>query len=303
MIDNKTIEQARNTDIIRFFEQRYGFTFAFRSGSYRCRQHPSLAINDNRLSWYWHSKSIGGFGVLDYLMKAENMPFCEAIETVATISPTAVNPRQQEAKKQKVLALPEKAEVRLRLHNYLCRKRGIDSDIVNMLIKDEKLYEDRRGNIVFVGYDEHNKARFASLRGTSDNCSFRMDCAGSDKKYSFNMAYMPSKRLYIFESAIDSMSHASLENLISADKSAWLKDNRLSLAGTSDAALPFFLNKHTTVRELAFCLDNDPIGHEAAAVMAKRYANKGYYTSVEMPKNKDFNNDLLEYRVKEGFLT
>ena len=36
MIDTKTIEQARQTDIIAFLTGRRGLTFAQRGGAYRC---------------------------------------------------------------------------------------------------------------------------------------------------------------------------------------------------------------------------------------------------------------------------
>jgi len=52
MLDNEIIEQARKTDIIIFFEKYNGFTFTHRSGGYRCQQHPSLAVKNDRLSWY-----------------------------------------------------------------------------------------------------------------------------------------------------------------------------------------------------------------------------------------------------------
>ncbi|HFU4477505.1 TPA: topoisomerase, partial [Streptococcus suis] len=82
MMDTKTVEQARNTDMIAFFERRCGFTFAHRGGVYRCEQHQSLAVKNDRLSWYWHSKGIGGHGALDYLMKVEHMPFRQAVEAI-----------------------------------------------------------------------------------------------------------------------------------------------------------------------------------------------------------------------------
>jgi hypothetical protein len=180
----------------------------------------------------------------------------------------------------------------LRLYDYLCGKRGIDSGIVDTLIQEKKLYEDKRGNVVFVSYDEYGNARFATLRGTYDQV-FRMDCAGSDKRYGFNMTLSPSTRLYIYESAIDAMSHGSIENMVSDDKDAWKIHSRLSLAGTSDIALSFFLNKQRTVSELVFCLDNDPAGREAANLMAKAYADRGFDTRIELPVSKDFNEDLL----------
>jgi len=291
MIDEKTIEQARNADVVIFLEWWHGFTFAHRGDAYRCRQHPSLAVKNDRLSWFWHSRGVGGHGAIDYLMKMEHMPFRQAVEAVSGITPTTVPPRREEP--PKALVLPEKAGISLRLYDYLCGQRGIHSDIVNALIQKGKLYEDKRKNVVFVGHDEHGKARFASLRGTYGDPPFRGDCTGSDKRYSFNMAACaPSKRLYIFESPIDAMSHASLENAAVGDAGAWERHSRVSLAGTSDTVLPFFLNQHPTVKELVFCLDNDAPGREAAAILARKYGEKGYHTKIILPVGKDFNEDL-----------
>ena len=51
-IDERIIEQARNADMIAFLEKRHGFTFAHRGGAFRCEQHKSLAVKNDRLSWY-----------------------------------------------------------------------------------------------------------------------------------------------------------------------------------------------------------------------------------------------------------
>ena len=88
------------------------------------------------------------------------------------------------------------------------------------------------------------------------------------------------------------MSHATLENLISIDKTAWKRHYRLSLAGTSETALQFFLNKHKSIKELIFCLDNDTAGRETAANMARKYGDKFYTVRLELPTGKDFNVDL-----------
>ena len=95
LIDKNIVEQARNADIIAFLEKYHGFTFAHRGGAYRCQQHTSLAIKADRLSWYWHSKGLGGFGALDYLVKAENMAFREAVEVVTGIAPVTAAPRHE----------------------------------------------------------------------------------------------------------------------------------------------------------------------------------------------------------------
>ena len=94
-------------------------------------------------------------------------------------------------------------------------------------------------------------------------------------------ACTPSERLYIFESPIDAMSHASLENAITGDSEAWKQHSRLSLAGTSDTAIPFFLNQHPTVRELVFCLDNDFAGRKASVELTRKYLDKGFYARTD----------------------
>ena len=87
-------------------------------------------------------------------------------------------------------------------------------------------------------------------------------------------------------------------NIYVGDKTAWELDSRLSLAGTTDTALPFFLKKHFDVKELIFCLDNDKAGREATAIMARKYAEKGYVVLVDFPKGKDFNEDLQALRTQ-----
>ena len=286
MIDEKIVEQARSADMLTFLEQRHGFTFAHRGGVYRCRQHQSLAVKDDRLSWYWHSKGVGGHGVIDFLMKMEALPFRQAVETVAHL-PAAV-PISRESQQNRPFILPEKAGLpQARLLDYLCNRRGIGSGIVSAMLDEGRIYEDRRGNVVFVGFDEQGAVRFASLRGTYRDRQFRRDCTGSDKRFGFCMGAAPSQRLYIFESPIDAMSHASL-----ADD--WRRDNRLSLAGTSDTALPKYLEAHPHIRELILCLDNDPAGREAATVIARKYTALGFTTRIELPQGKDYNVDLLQ---------
>ena len=111
-IDENILAQARTADVLAFFEKYHGFTFAHRGGEYRCKQHPSLAVKADRLSWYWHSKGIGGYGVLDYLTKVENMAFRQAVEVITGTTPTTAPPRPQ-SEPLKVLVLPEKAGIML----------------------------------------------------------------------------------------------------------------------------------------------------------------------------------------------
>ena len=291
-MDTDIINQARKTDMIDFLTKRNGFTFISKSGGYRCEQHPSLAVENNRLSWYWFSKDIGGRGVFDYLIKIEGMDFKTAFESVEGKN-TFIQAAPQKEKPPVKLILPEKKGIAINLYKYLCITRGINNYIVNTLHDEGKIYENKDGNLVFVAYDENNNPKFASVRCTHAVRNVRWDCAGSDKRYGFNMTYSHTSRLYIFESPIDAMSHASLEIINKGDNNAWKQQNRLSLSGISDKALSKYLEMHPFTKELVFCLDYDEPGIEAAEKLTKKYADDGFSTKIEQPTGKDFNDDLL----------
>ena len=292
-LDIETIEKARNADIIAFLERRCGFTFSNQHGVHRCDQHPSLAIKHDRHSWYWHSKDIGGYGPIDFLMKTENVPFREAVQTIGP-NRTPAPPVPTTPEQPKTLILPEKASLPAVIYEYLCVKRGIDGGIVDALIQEGKLYQDKWGNCVLIGFDEDGKPRHASVRGTNGKTGFRYDCAGSDKRYGFCMEYIDSDQVRLYESPIDAMSVASIENIIKGDNEAWKRVNRLSLAGVSGAAIPKYLETHPLTKELVFCLDNDDAGRGASVALSRKYADKGYYVRTEPPLNKDYNDDLIE---------
>ena len=104
-------------------------------------------------------------GGLYYPTMAGGWQFRQAVDAGAHL-PAAV-PVSAEPQSGKRLILPEKAGMlQARLMDYLCNRRGIGSGIVTAMLDEGRIYEDRRGNVVFVGFDELNRPRFASLRGT-----------------------------------------------------------------------------------------------------------------------------------------
>jgi hypothetical protein len=47
---------------------------------YKTKTHDSLRISNGK--WYWHSRGIGGYSALDYLMALHNMSFIEAANII-----------------------------------------------------------------------------------------------------------------------------------------------------------------------------------------------------------------------------
>ena len=159
-------------------------------------------------------------------------------------------------------------------------------------MRSKQLYQDTKGNCVFVGFDEQGTAKFGSVRGTLTERKYRGDCKNSDKRYAFHQMGTDSTRLYIFEAPIDLMSHCTMTDQ-AYGKGAYKGQTRLALCGSSDVALEAFLERHSEVRVLHFRLDNDETGRAAAQKYTAKYQTRGYEVHSVFSKGKDVNEDLI----------
>ncbi|MEG0614203.1 MAG: DUF3991 and toprim domain-containing protein [Oscillospiraceae bacterium] len=289
-------EQARQTDMISFLEQFEGFSFKRKGREWHCIEHDSLVIQPDRRGWYWNSQKIGGDNAIAYCQKMKGMTFPEALKTLVGNGSEHIKkaPVIPEEEKQEFI-LPKKAPNSYRAFAYLQRTRCIDGKIISELMHEEKIYQDNKNNVVFVGIDEEKKPRFACVRGTLSDVIYRGDCLGSDKRFSFSLDGTNSKKLYVFEAPIDLLSHATLTNKIVKNDIAWKVHNRLALSGKTDVALTYYLSKHPNIKELMLCLDNDVAGQTAATEIKGKYEKLGYAVKIILPKQKDFNDDLKAY--------
>lgn len=292
-------ERAKNADLIAFLGAYMGFEFKKAGRYYQCKQHNSLIVYPDRKGFVWNSQNISGGDTIDFLRKVEGKSFPEAVETI--IGETAAvtyKPAPTYKSQAGQLVLPEKADGKYsRVFAYLSQTRKISPDVITDFIKADKLYQDKRGNCVFVGFDEQGTAKFGSIRGTLTEKKYRGDCKNSDKRYAFHQMGTDSTRLYIFEAPIDLMSHCTLTDL-AYGKGAYKRQTRLALCGSSDTALEAFLKRHEEVKILHFRLDNDEAGQAAVAKYTAKYQALGYEVHFVFSKGKDVNEDLIN-RKKE----
>lgn len=305
-------EAARRISTIDLLEKRYGFTFKQKGRGYCCEQHDSLIINQDRRGWHWNSKGISGGDAISFLQKIENLTYPEALQSLiggstayTQLPQTSVNVNKEQ---KHPFVLPEKFEgAHKRLFAYLCKTRHLDRLIVTELRSSEQIYEDNRHNAVFVGYDANGKAVSAVKRGTNQNVKFRGEVTGSDKHNTFNMLTCPnSKRIYVFESPIECISHATMVNMQQGSDTAYKGQNRLSLNGLSDLALDEYLKNNPQIKEIHLCLNNDfqaqkkdgspdeNHGQIAAGKIADKFGAKGYVCVNHLPpfKQNDWNDAL-----------
>ena len=250
----------------------------------------SLSIFQNRKSWKRWSDGTHGGDAIEFLRVVYGMRYQEACRELGAVLPSSAPVPVPDSSSALVLPprTPEKFSC---LFAYLIKKRCISADIVKQLVTSDKIYQDVRGNVVFLGRDDAQNVRFASVRGTGDK-PYKLDCSGSDKRFSFSLSGIDTNNLYIFESPIDALSAATLANVISHDSDRWLLHSRLSLGGVSDVALQHYLSCHDTVKNLHFWLDNDSVGRSSANSLCRKYTAQGYECINHCPKYKDFNEDL-----------
>jgi hypothetical protein len=163
------------------------------------------------------------------------------------------------------------------------------------------LYEDVHHNCVFVGYDG-NAPQYAMLRSTLGNSTFMGEAQGSYKQYSFSLDLNPgSDMLLVFESAIDLLSHISLNIAKGQDTNF----NYLSLSGIyrpgrDSAHLPVslehYLSENGLIRKIVLCLDNDEAGRIASEAMASLLQNDYIVQDMPPPDGKDYNDCLMTYK-------
>ncbi|MCL2841951.1 MAG: DUF3991 and toprim domain-containing protein [Oscillospiraceae bacterium] len=297
-VSKAQIDRARQIDLLSYLEthepdelKRDG------PGRYITASHDSLVISNGM--WMWNSRGIGGRSALDYLIKVRGVGFVEAVETlaggrVAELAP--IKPRASPSLEKRHFSPPRPSRFASNVVAYL-QRRGIHPDIIRQCLRAGTLYEARWSEkvvCVFTGMDTEGKMRFACMRGI--NGDFKMDAVGSDKRYSFCVSATnpDSHHLAVFESPIDALSHATLQQ-----RKGWNWDGyRLSLGGTSPVALTAFLKRNPQIRRVVLHLDTDRPGLLAARrIKAMLSADKRFEhlrISVNPPRmGADYNASLL----------
>lgn len=296
------IRQAKEMDLLTYLQNYEPHELVrVASNTYCTREHDSLKISNGK--WCWFSRGIGGKTALDYLIKVQDYPFTQAVETIlgrAAIRPPVISYRQQIPEPPRDLMMPELNSNTKAVVKYLMG-RGIHPEVIDYCLTHRLLFESRQyHNAVFVGYDKDGKVRYAALRGTMG--SYKGEATGSDKRYSFSIAEnRNAETVHLFESAIDLMSYATLLHMTGRD---WKQDALLSLAGVYKTkrenvvpvSLSRFLTDYPGIKALRLHLDNDEIGRGAAKGIMDGLKDK-YEILDEPPRYGKDVNDALQRRL------
>ena len=258
-------------------------------GEFQLRSHDSFKINGESSVWHWKSRDIGGKSALDYLVYVEGVRFVDAVERLCSETPSFSSLPSVHMSEPKPFVLPPAVPDNARVFAYL-QGRGVSKEVIAACVRQGILYESEPyHNAVFVGRDENGVPRYAFLRGTYPKGKpFRMEQAGSDKRYGFcARPAVPSQRVAVYEAAIDLLAHWTLEGMqdkhrLSLGGIYAPKEGVTARPGKLPPALDAFLVRHPEVREIEVCTDNDHAGRWAAEHIQKAYRDR-YRVSLNLP--------------------
>lgn len=193
--------------------------------------------------------------------------------------------------------LPERSKNMHRAYAYLTQTRFIEPDVVQDFTDRKMLYQDVRGNCVFVAYDEAEKPVFASFRGTLSERKFLGDVSGSDYRQGF---YIDNKadKLIVTESVIDAMSIMSVLHGQGADYKQY---DYLPLNSADKHAALLMHLADTPKKQVLLALDHDLAGVKNMQMMKEKILDefsgtgmKAEQITFHVPEKKDWNEELLD---------
>lgn len=278
---NEQLERARNANLAEYFKASGYETEQIRN-ELHIKNFGGLYVNLNDNSWYCFSANKGGNNAVNCLTEIIGMDFKTAVEE---LSGKRFEQHQHETSQnnigvKKELELPERADNMKMVFAYLCKTRGISAEIVSQLAREKLLYQDKKGNAVFLHKDENGKIVGAEIQGTNSKKRFKGVAKGTtDSVFSFQIG--KPKKCYVFESAIDLLSFKQLANQDKIQNSILV-----SMAGLKPNSLEKFKNSGMNIYS---CVDNDEAGRAFNASQNLTPCNK----ILEENGVKDF-NELLQ---------
>lgn len=295
-----------------------GLTPKFTAGNkyVSLREHDSVRIDPNR-NCFWRNSRMGitinsvgkGGSIIDFAMEFTDKNLAEVLQEFEeklegrmyerTSSVSSAQAKIQEQKSEAGLHLPVQGTHMRNVFAYLTQSRFIDKAVVQEFVDHKMLYQDQRGNCVFVAYDytdpdKTNVPVFGAIRGTNTERRFLRDAEGSDYQKGF-FINNHSDSLIVTESVIEAMSVMSVLKEKGLDYHSY---SYLALSGTGKGqALESVIEHNPTFSQYIFALNNDKAGLEATKLYARYLRNELQVEGrlkqwIPQTPGYDWNNEL-----------
>lgn len=276
-MNKELIERAKRADI-----SVLGLNLKVEGKRLRCLDNDSLIFQIGREGFWvfaWNSKNLKG-DLIKFVMEYHGKTFADSIsfltgETVETVHEDTIKKFKQKTE----LKMPLKAVNMHRAIAYLNKTRCIKQATIQYLIDKKLMYQDVRGNIVFIWKSLEGKENGAEIVGTLSDKRYKGIATGSQYAHGFTIKSGMPKKIYFFESAIDLLSFTNLYKC---------KDCVLVSMGGLKQEVVYNYTKLYNTAEVIICVDNDDAGNNFI-----KSNNFDKYKRI-ISKNKDFNEDLCK---------
>lgn len=282
-INDELIQRARNADLAEYF-QHGGYECELRKNELHVKGYGGLFVNTQTNKWYCFSQAgenRGGGNPINCLTDVLGIDFKTAVEQLS--GSRFVYERKQDtsfSEKKKELELPEKNPDMKKVFAYLCKTRMLNPENITELAKAGLLYQDKKGNAVFLHKDEDGQIIGAEIQGTNSFQRFKGVASGTSESV-FALKIGEPKKCYVFESAIDLLSFKQLAKPEKIQNSVLV-----SMAGLKPNTLKKFAESGM---KMYACVDNDEAGIKFTQVNGLVPCRK----ILEENSVKDY-NDLLK---------
>lgn len=174
-INSDLIAAARNADLANYF-MTHGFEYKEeKRNEVHILNYGGLRINTEKNAWYQFSESRGNSNPIDCLTTVLGMDFKTAVRELTGKDFLESKKAPAVDKKSAALPSPSTENIKLperdtnvkKLYAYFLSARHIDKSVVAELLNGGNLYQDKRGNAVFVRRDENGNAVGAEIHGTN----------------------------------------------------------------------------------------------------------------------------------------
>lgn len=252
------------------YAQQHGYHVVAKGNYYTLKEHDSVIIDPEK-NCFWRNSGRGTNpqgSVIDFAMNFVHSGNLEAsLEELSQQVGGTSYPVRREREHPATAKTVEKVSLKdhlpgrnrdmRRAYAYLTKTRWIDPDVVQDFVDRKMLYQDVKGNCVFLAYGADGEPNFATFRGTLSERKFLGDIKGSDYTHDFYVNN-GAEKLIVTESVIDAMSVMSI---LKGQGVEFQKYDYLVQAGTQkyDAVLTQ-LEEHPKVNEVLLAMDHDIAG-------------------------------------------
>lgn len=180
LYSEEQIQRANGQSISDYFRAQ-GYSCTREGREIHIHGFGGFKVREDTKEYYIHSEQKGGIGLVDCLRKTFNMTYPEAVkealngempngktqDNMRSFFPKRKFPTGEfsEKEEKKEFKQPQRDGDNKRVFAYLTKTRGISSQVVNELIAQNLLYQDIKGNAVFLDMKD-GKPCGAEFHGT-----------------------------------------------------------------------------------------------------------------------------------------